>query len=92
MNCDIYKSSIKDIYIFVPAKSPPATCLPKETLAKLGALSFFKSIKLKPDKPIVAADPTEVIRNIEKKGFHVQGAKILVNIIESRWQQPQRLP
>ena len=82
MNCDIYKSSTKGIYIFVPAKSPPAACLPKATLAKLGTLSLFKSIE-KPDTPIIAADPTEVIRNIEKKGFHVQEPEILVNTKET---------
>lgn len=83
MNCDIYKSSTKGVYIFVPAKSSPATCLPKATLAKLGALSLFKSIELKPDSPIIVADATEVIRNIEKKGFHVQEPEFLVNTKET---------
>ena len=83
MNCDIYKSSIKGVYIFVPAKSPPATYLPKATLAKLGTLSLFKSIELKPDSPIIVADATEVIRNIEKKGFHVQEPEFLVNTKET---------
>ena len=81
MKCDIYKSgSLKNAYLFVPSGTSPEEELSDGVLAKLGSLQFLKAIKFDADSPLIAANPKEVIENIEKHGFHVQGAEVRTTI------------
>jgi uncharacterized protein YcgL (UPF0745 family) len=84
MKCDIYKSGVlKNAYLFVPAGSSPKTSVTESVLSKLGTLSFFKTIEFDMDSPLIAASPKEVIENIEKNGFHIQGAEVRVTTKET---------
>ena len=85
MKCDIYKSSgLKNAYLFVLAGVKPQECTPESVLKQLGELAFFKSIEFNEDSPLIAADPKEVIVNIHKQRFHVQGAEVCVEVKEAQ--------
>lgn len=85
MKCDIYKSgSIQNAYLFVPCGISPEERLSKSQLTKLGKLQLFKTIEFDADSPLIAANPKEVIENIDKQGFHVQLAEIQTTIKESK--------
>lgn len=85
MKCDIYKSnSLKNTYLFVLSGTEPDQFTPQSTFQKLGGISFFKSIEIQEDSPLIAADPKEVITNINLKGFHLQGFEGNIEIKESQ--------
>ena len=85
MKLDICKSgSMKNAYLFLPAGSDPKGCVPAPTLAQLGKLSHFKSIDVDAGIPIVAANPKEIIHNIQTKGFHIQFSEVHVGPTEVR--------
>ncbi|MCG7996601.1 MAG: YcgL domain-containing protein [Candidatus Thiodiazotropha taylori] len=77
MNSDIYKATnYKGTYLFIPSGVKISTALPEGVIRKLGNLEYFKSISFDENSPLIAADPKEVIRNIEEQGFHIQGPVI----------------
>ena len=79
MKCDIYKSgSVKNTYLFVPAGTNPHKTTPSPILKQVGELAFLKSVELEENSPLIAANPKEVIGNIQKKGFHLQSSEIKV--------------
>jgi uncharacterized protein YcgL (UPF0745 family) len=85
MKCDVYKSgSLRNAYLFVPAGSAPQASTPESVLTQLGNLSFFKAIEFDENSPLIAADPKEVIENIQRQGFHIQGAEVRTQVKESQ--------
>lgn len=85
MKCDIYKSSsLKNAYLFVLTGTDPEERTPEPVLKQLGELTLFKAIEFQENSPLIAADPKEVIGNINKQGFHVQGAEVCVEVKESQ--------
>lgn len=76
MKLDIYKSrKLRNAYLSLPDGRVPEECVPKSVLARLGELSHFRSVELDARVRFIAADPEEVIDDVEKQGFHVQGAE-----------------
>lgn len=83
METDIYKSKkLKGTYLFIRSGSDTDN-LSDEVVKKFGNFEYFKSLTLISGAPLIAADPDEVISNIEKHGFHMQGAEISVKVKES---------
>jgi len=80
MKCDIYRSEIiGNAYLFVPYGADPADSVPKSIITKLGKMIFLKSIEFEENSPLIAADPKEVISDIQKNGYHLQGVDIKSN-------------
>lgn len=78
MKTDIYESKlIPDAYLFVRS-GIRTDDLPSKILDQLGELKYFKSIDCTSDSPLIAADSKKVIENIEKNGYHIQGASIII--------------
>lgn len=63
------------MYLFVPAGKDPAE-LPKRVLDRLGPIVYLRPIEVIADTQLIGADPNVVIRNLESRGFHVQGIEI----------------
>jgi len=69
---NIYKSRIKEeMYLYV-AKVDLLTRVPEPLLKLFGAPVLVSTILLKEDKPLVRAKITDVLSNIEEKGFYLQ--------------------
>lgn len=82
MECDIYKSlKYKGCYLFVEKGSIITNDVPKELLSKFGSAEHFKTISVDENAPLIAADPQEIIKNIQEKGHHLQWAKTNVDTV-----------
>jgi uncharacterized protein YcgL (UPF0745 family) len=84
MKVDIYRakkspSPYENIYIFVPEGSNVEN-LPDEIKEKAGGFDLEKKLDIKPGEKRIALNTDEAIKNIEEKGYHVQGSKIEVQI------------
>ncbi|WP_321528831.1 YcgL domain-containing protein [Sedimenticola selenatireducens] len=83
METDIYQSQkVHGAYLFVPSGSSIAL-LPNELTHKLGKLQYFKTITINHGMKLIAADADEVIANIQKNGYHLQGASVTTKAKES---------
>ena len=83
MDCDIYKATNhKGAYLFIPSGVEVTAALPESVIKKLGNIEYFKSISFDENSPLIAADPKEVIKNIEEQGFHIQGTEIKTKVEE----------
>lgn len=72
MQCYIYRSKYKkQTYLFLPDKDDFSSV--PDTLIKLfGEAEFSFEFELTPDRPLVMADASEVLRNIHENGFFLQ--------------------
>lgn len=83
MKTDIYKSlTIKSTYLIIESGSQ-LNELPSTVLSNLGKLEYLKTVDFNPDSPLIAADPKEVIQNIQERGYHIQGTKTTTEISEA---------
>ncbi|KQC10224.1 MAG: hypothetical protein APR62_12480 [Smithella sp. SDB] len=83
MQIDIYKSTKNgNKYLSVPVGTKVTELnLPEDIDPDILTLSPFKTrVKLDPNKPRVALDQEDVIRQIEKNGYAVHAAKIEITI------------
>lgn len=79
MNCDIYKATNhRGAYLFVESGTDVVNKVPEKVIRKLGHIKYFKTITFDENSPLIAANPREVIENIQKRGFHIQGVEITV--------------
>lgn len=77
MNCDIYKViNHKSAYLFIETGNQVSDKVPEKVLKKLGQIQLFKSISFDENSPLIAANPEEVIENIQSNGYHIQGVEI----------------
>lgn len=84
MNCDIYKAiNHRGAYLFIEAGNEASEKVPEKVLKKLGHLQYVKSISFDEGSPLIAANPKEVIENIETNGFHIQGVEIKIDEVVS---------
>jgi uncharacterized protein YcgL (UPF0745 family) len=84
MIVDIYQSrTVRDKFVFVEKGASLGAVLADKLPTEWEPMVFFKTIEVKIDDPLIAADPTEIIRNIEKYGFHLQGAKVKSSVSEA---------
>lgn len=80
MKCKVYKSKkLKNNYLWLSVDGAIES-LPENIKEKLGELSFFKEVEVSPERPLIAADPKEIIKNIDKTGYHIQKSEIQVRI------------
>ena len=72
LECAVYKSLKKDeTYVFIPTTTPLSE-LPEELLKVLGQTELVMTLNLTPEKKMARGTATEVLKNIEKQGFHLQ--------------------
>ena len=72
IECAVYKSKKKDeTYVFIPT-STPLSDLPDELLKVLGQAEMVMTLNLTPEKKMARGTAAEVIKSIEKQGFHLQ--------------------
>ena len=72
MECAVYKSIKKDeTYVFIPATTSLSE-LPEELLKVLGQAEMVMTLKLTPEKKMARGTAAEVMKSVEKQGFHLQ--------------------
>ena len=72
LECAVYKSLKKDeTYVFIPTTTTLSN-LPEELLKVLGQVELVMTLMLTPDKKMARGTAAEVIKSIEKQGFHLQ--------------------
>jgi uncharacterized protein YcgL (UPF0745 family) len=82
MKCDIYRPKERtDLYLFVQAGSDPNIVL-TDALAQFGQLELMKTRDILPGQSLVGASSDEILNNIERFGFHVQGVKVTTEVSE----------
>lgn len=88
MRCDIYRSkSRNDIFFIVKTGVKPSQFL-QGAIAQVGELEFVKTREFVSGQPLIGASSDEVIGNVERFGFHVQGIKTKTEVSEGglRWE------
>jgi len=72
IECTVYKSLKKDeTYIFIPTETPLSD-LPDELKKVLGETEKVMSLTLTPEKKMARGTGAEVMKSIDKQGFHLQ--------------------
>ena len=72
IDCTVYKSLKKDeTYVFMPKGSGVAD-LPSELIKVLGETEKVMRLILTPEKKMARSNAKEIIKSIEKQGFHLQ--------------------
>lgn len=72
IDCTVQKSLKKDeTYIFIP-KGSTLEVLPSELIKVLGKTEEIMRLILTPGKKMARNNADEIIKNIEKQGFHLQ--------------------
>ena len=86
MKIDIYNSAIKgDKFLSVPKGTKISELkLPESTDKDLLTLSPFRTrLEIDPSKMHPALDQKDVLRQIEKNGYAIHGATILLKVVEN---------
>jgi uncharacterized protein YcgL (UPF0745 family) len=72
MQCFIYKSLRKDeLYVYLRNKDD-FSVLPKALLDSIGTPVFVMTLELTPERTLARADSTQVVKQLEERGFFVQ--------------------
>ena len=72
MECAVFKSLKKDeTYVFIQTTTSLSD-LPEELIKVLGQTEMVMTLKLTPEKKIARGTALEVMKSIEKQGFHLQ--------------------
>lgn len=72
LECAVYKSLKKDeTYVFIPTTASLSD-LPEELLKVLGQAELVMTLELTPEKKMARGTAAEVMKSIEKQGFHLQ--------------------
>lgn len=72
IECAVYKGSKKDeTYVFIPTKTPLSD-LPEELLKVLGQAEMVMTVNLTPEKKMARGTADEILKSINKQGFHLQ--------------------
>jgi uncharacterized protein YcgL (UPF0745 family) len=72
MLCHIYRSNLKlDTYLYI-AERDDFSEVPAELLRVFGTPEYSFSFDLEPDRRLAREDATEVLANLESKGYHLQ--------------------
>lgn len=83
MQVDIYRpESRSDLYLFVRAGTDPKLFL-SDMMASIGGnVTFVKSRELSPGQKVIGANTDEILQNIARAGFHVQGTTVGTQVSE----------
>ena len=72
IECAVYKSIKKDdTYVFIPTTTPLSE-LPEELMKILGQAEMVMTLNLTPEKKMARGTASEIIKSINKQGFHLQ--------------------
>lgn len=72
IDCTVHKSLKKDeTYVFIP-KGSTLSNLPIELISVLGKTEEMMRLVLTPEKKMARGNAGEIIKSIEKQGFHLQ--------------------
>ncbi|MDH5353765.1 MAG: YcgL domain-containing protein [Gammaproteobacteria bacterium] len=72
MFCHIYRSNRKfDTYLYLSAKDDFSE-IPEDLLKVFGEPEFSFSFNLTNDRKLAKEDTTEVLKNLEEQGYHLQ--------------------
>lgn len=66
--------------LFVKQGANPDDVVPAAALAKLGKLTFTKTMELSPTDSRIALDSKEAVSKLEEKGYYVACAEIKITI------------
>lgn len=82
MHLDIYRPKARtDLYFFVPAGINPKIHF-AEIIAQSGELDFIKSREVLPGQKLIGASADEILQNISRVGFHIQGVNVSTQVSE----------
>lgn len=82
MQVDIYRPRARrDLYLFVPHGTDVRLFL-TDMLAQFGELELVKTREIQPGQSLVGASADEILQNITRAGFHVQGVKVTAEVSE----------
>lgn len=82
MQVDIYRPSNRsDLYLFVRSGINPLQ-VPADVRAQFGDLVLFKSREIIPGQKLIGANTDEILQNIFRAGFHVQGVSVATQVSE----------
>ena len=72
MLCFVYRSRKQyDMYLYV-TKKDKFDIIPEALLQKFGPPEFSLNFEITPERSLARANPTEVIRSLEKTGYYLQ--------------------
>lgn len=72
ITCYIYRCSAKqDMYIYLKDRDDFGV-VPPEVLKNLGRTDFAMELELSADTRLAREDPTQVMENLQNRGFHLQ--------------------
>ncbi len=74
MQCFVYKG--RDSHYIWVERENDFSPVPKEIMEKFGTPQLFKHVNVSTDAPLVAADPAEIEKDIQEKGYHIQRAGV----------------
>jgi uncharacterized protein YcgL (UPF0745 family) len=82
MLVDIYRPSNRtDLYLFVSTGADPMQ-VPSDVHTQFGQLVFLKSREIIPGHKLIGANTDEILQNISRAGFHVQGVGVAAQVSE----------
>lgn len=80
MKCDTHQlTQHKNHYLILATKKDPKD-IERGVLNKIGEYEFFKTIDIEADKPYIALDSNEVIKNINNRGYDIIAVSITCNV------------
>lgn len=82
MQCDIYSTDKKGLFVFVKQGILPSGILPSSLIAELGELNHFKSKNITESSSLIGADPNDVFDGIKEYGYALQGIETKTNVSE----------
>jgi hypothetical protein len=68
MNADIFKTSRKRTFLFMP-QGNPISSVPQDVLDKLKSLQYWKTVELAPN--IIGVNPKAITADFEKQGYSI---------------------
>ena len=72
MNCSVFRSDRKDYtYLYLPSGADFED-LPLALRGAFGNPEFVIDLELSPERELASEDVTEVMKNLEENGFHLQ--------------------
>lgn len=90
MKCEVYKiKGDKNNFLWLP-KDQSGSSKHEKIKKKFGELSFFKDVEVIPGKPMIAADPDEIINNIKTQGYHTQKARVEVKFTSTEKKEMKK--